>query len=188
MSQPVFRTKGLTKVYVTGAVEVHALRGVDFEAAAGEFVVMLGPSGSGKSTFLNIVGGLDRASGGEVWFTDHELSRFDDRELTLYRRDHVGFVFQFYNLVPSLTARENVALVTEIARDPMRPEDALAIVGLTDRMNHFPAASSSASPSPAPSGRRFCSATSRPARSIPRPAYSCLRRSPRSMRNSAPPR
>jgi len=135
----VFRTRDLIKVYVTGDVEVHALRGVDFEAGAGEFLVILGPSGSGKSTFLNIIGGLDRATAGEVWFTDHELSRFDDRALTLYRRDHVGFVFQFYNLVPSLTARENVALVTEIARDPMRPEEALAIVGLTERMDHFPA-------------------------------------------------
>jgi putative ABC transport system ATP-binding protein len=138
-AQPVFRTKDLTKVYVTGPIEVQALRGIDFQAAAGEFVVILGPSGSGKSTFLNIVGGLDRATSGEVWFTDHELSRFNDRALTLYRRDHVGFVFQFYNLVPSLTARENVALVTEIARDPMRPEEALGIVGLTERMDHFPA-------------------------------------------------
>ncbi len=138
-SSAVFRTKDLTKVYVTGDIEVQALRGVDFEAAAGEFVVILGPSGSGKSTFLNIIGGLDRPTAGEVWFTDHELSRFDDRALTLYRRDHVGFVFQFYNLVPSLTARENVLLVTEIARDPMRPEEALAIVGLTERMDHFPA-------------------------------------------------
>jgi putative ABC transport system ATP-binding protein len=138
-TEPVFRTKDLTKVYVIGDIQVQALRGVDFEAAAGEFVVILGPSGSGKSTFLNIIGGLDRPTAGEVWFTDHELSRFDDRALTLYRRDHVGFVFQFYNLVPSLTARENVSLVTEIARDPMRPEEALAIVGLQDRMNHFPA-------------------------------------------------
>jgi putative ABC transport system ATP-binding protein len=138
-AQPVFRTKDLTKVYVTGDIEVQALRGIDFEAAAGEFVVILGPSGSGKSTFLNIIGGLDRATSGEVWFTDHELSRFNDRALTLYRRDHVGFVFQFYNLVPSLTARENVALVTEIARNPMRPEEALGIVGLTERMEHFPA-------------------------------------------------
>jgi putative ABC transport system ATP-binding protein len=137
--QPVFRTRDLTKTYANGAIEVHALRGVNFEASAGEFVVMLGPSGSGKSTFLNIVGGLDRATSGEVWFTDHELSRYNDRELTLYRRDHVGFVFQFYNLVPSLTARENVALVTEIARRPMRPEEALEIVGLKDRINHFPA-------------------------------------------------
>ena len=138
-AETVFRTRGLTKVYVTGDIQVQALRGVDFEAASGEFVVILGPSGSGKSTFLNIVGGLDRATAGEVWFTDHELSRFNDRQLTLYRRDHVGFVFQFYNLVPSLTARENVALVTEIARDPMTPEEALAIVGLKERMDHFPA-------------------------------------------------
>jgi putative ABC transport system ATP-binding protein len=138
-SDPVFRTKDLTKVYVTGDISVQALRGVNFEASTGEFVVILGPSGSGKSTFLNIIGGLDRATSGEVWFTDHELSRFDDRALTLYRRDHVGFVFQFYNLVPSLTARENVALVTEIALDPMRPEEALAIVGLQNRVDHFPA-------------------------------------------------
>jgi putative ABC transport system ATP-binding protein len=138
-AETVFRTKGLTKVYVTGDIQVQALRGVDFEAAAGEFVVILGPSGSGKSTFLNIIGGLDRPTAGEVWFTDHELSQYDDSALTLYRRDHVGFVFQFYNLVPSLTARENVALVTEIARDPMRPEESLEIVGLKDRMDHFPA-------------------------------------------------
>ncbi len=138
-AEPVFRTKDLTKVYVTGDIQVQALRGVDFEAAAGEFVVILGPSGSGKSTFLNIIGGLDRPTAGEVWFTDHELSKYDDRALTLYRRDHVGFVFQFYNLVPSLTARENVSLVTEIARDPMRPEESLEIVGLKNRMDHFPA-------------------------------------------------
>ncbi|MGA7974460.1 MAG: ABC transporter ATP-binding protein [Pseudolabrys sp.] len=138
-AETVFRTKDLTKVYVTGDIEVQALRGVDFEAAAGEFVVILGPSGSGKSTFLNIVGGLDRATAGEVWFTDHELSKFNDRQLTLYRRDHVGFVFQFYNLVPSLTARENVALVTEIADAPMQPEEALALVGLDERLDHFPA-------------------------------------------------
>jgi putative ABC transport system ATP-binding protein len=139
MARATFRTRGLTKVYQTGPVAVHALRGVDFEAAAGEFVVILGPSGSGKSTFLNIVGGLDRATSGEVWFEDHELTRASERELTLYRRDHVGFVFQFYNLIPSLTARENVALVTEIARAPMPSEEALAIVGLADRMDHFPA-------------------------------------------------
>jgi putative ABC transport system ATP-binding protein len=139
MPPPTFRTRNLVKTYVTGAVEVQALRGVDFEAAAGEFIVMLGPSGSGKSTFLNIIGGLDRATSGDVWFQDHELSAYAERELTLYRRDHVGFVFQFYNLVPSLTARENVALVTEIARRPMRPEEALALVGLAERMDHFPA-------------------------------------------------
>ncbi len=139
MTRPIFLTRALTKVYTTGAVEVQALRGVDFEAARGEFVVLLGPSGSGKSTFLNIIGGLDRATSGEAWFTDHPLATMTERELTLYRRDHVGFVFQFYNLVPSLTARENVQLVTEIARDPMRAEDALAVVGLADRLDHFPA-------------------------------------------------
>ncbi len=139
MATAILRTEGLTKTYATGSVEVQALRGVDFEATAGEFVVLLGPSGSGKSTFLNIVGGLDRATSGRVRFADHELTASTERALTLYRRDHVGFVFQFYNLVPSLTARENVALVTEIARDPMRPEDALAIVGLAERIDHFPA-------------------------------------------------
>jgi len=135
----VLRTRGLSKVYRSGDVEVHALRGVDFEARRGEFIVILGPSGSGKSTFLNIIGGLDQATTGEAWFEDHELTRSDEAGLTRYRRDHVGFVFQFYNLVPSLTAIENVALVTEIARHPMRPEEALALVGLTDRLHHFPA-------------------------------------------------
>jgi len=135
----VFRTRGLTKIYKSGDVEVHALRGVDFEARSGEFIVILGPSGSGKSTFLNIVGGLDAASFGEAWFEDHDLTKSSDAALTRYRRDHVGFVFQFYNLVPSLTARENVKLVTEIARRPMRAEEALARVGLEDRMDHFPA-------------------------------------------------
>lgn len=135
----VFRATGLTKVYRSGAQDVHALRGVDFQAAKGEFVVILGPSGSGKSTFLNIVGGLDTATSGDAWFKDHQLTRMDEGALTLYRRDHVGFVFQFYNLVPSLTARENVALVTEIARHPMTPEEALDIVGLSDRGHHFPA-------------------------------------------------
>lgn len=135
----VFRAAGLTKVYRSGAGEVHALRGVDFQARRGEFIVILGPSGSGKSTFLNIVGGLDTATAGEVWFEDHQLTALDERGLTQYRRDHVGFVFQFYNLVPSLTARENVALVTEIARNPMPPDRALALVGLSDRADHFPA-------------------------------------------------
>jgi putative ABC transport system ATP-binding protein len=137
--KPVFRVSALSKVYRTGPVEVHALRGVNFEAAQGEFVVILGPSGSGKSTFLNIVGGLDRATSGEVWFEDHQLTAASEAELTRYRRDHVGFVFQFYNLIPSLTARENVAVVTEIARHPMKPEEALAVVGLGERMDHFPA-------------------------------------------------
>lgn len=135
----VFRARGLTKVYRRGEVEVHALRGVDFQATRGEFIVILGPSGSGKSTFLNIIGGLDTATAGEAWFEDHELTALDERGLTRYRRDHVGFVFQFYNLVPSLTARENVQLVTEIARHPMSADDALALVGLGERRDHFPA-------------------------------------------------
>jgi putative ABC transport system ATP-binding protein len=139
MAPVTLRTKDLTKVYRSGAVEVTALRGVTFEARAGEFIVMLGPSGSGKSTFLNIVGGLDQATSGEAWFQEHNLAAMSERDLTLYRRDHVGFVFQFYNLVPSLTARENVALVTEIARAPMKPEEALSLVGLEQRMDHFPA-------------------------------------------------
>ncbi|MBP9047760.1 MAG: ABC transporter ATP-binding protein [Tabrizicola sp.] len=135
----VFRAKGLTKVYRSGALEVQALRGIDFQARRGEFIVILGPSGSGKSTFLNIVGGLDRASSGEAWFEDHQLTSLSEAQLTRYRRDHVGFVFQFYNLVPSLTARENVQLVTEIARQPMSADQALALVGLSDRADHFPA-------------------------------------------------
>jgi putative ABC transport system ATP-binding protein len=139
MPPTVFTTKGLTKVYRTGDVEVRALNGVDLELYRGEIVVLLGPSGSGKSTLLNILGGLDTATSGHVTFLEHELTLLDDRELTAYRRDHVGFVFQFYNLVPSLTARENVALVTEIARQPMTPEAALALVGLEERMDHFPA-------------------------------------------------
>ena len=138
-AEPVFRIKGLCKTYRTGEVEVQALRGVDFEARAGEFIVILGPSGSGKSTFLNIIGGLDSATSGEAWFRDHNLTRQSEAALTRYRRDHVGFIFQFYNLVPSLTARENVQLVTEIARNPMKATEALALVGLTDRMDHFPA-------------------------------------------------
>ena len=118
---------------------MQALRGIDFQARRGEFIVILGPSGSGKSTFLNIVGGLDRASSGEAWFEDHQLTSLSEAQLTRYRRDHVGFVFQFYNLVPSLTARENVQLVTEIARQPMSADQALALVGLSDRADHFPA-------------------------------------------------
>jgi putative ABC transport system ATP-binding protein len=136
---PVLWTRGLGKVYRSGGLEVNALRAVDFEAFPGEFIVILGPSGSGKSTFLNIVGGLDTATAGEAWFKDHELTALGERGLTNYRRDHVGFVFQFYNLVPSLTARENVQLVTEIATSPMKPADALSMVGLEGRMDHFPA-------------------------------------------------
>ena len=138
-SLPVFRARGITRVYQTGKVAVWALRGVDLELNEGEMVVLLGASGSGKSTLVNILGGLDLPTEGQVYFRDRELTRYSDRELTLFRRDHVGFVFQFYNLVPSLTARENVALVTEIARNPMRPEEALERVGLGARMDHFPA-------------------------------------------------
>ncbi|SEO36265.1 putative ABC transport system ATP-binding protein [Salinihabitans flavidus] len=134
-----FTTRGLTKVYGEGPAAVHALRGVDLNIPDGEIVVLLGPSGSGKSTLLNIIGGLDRASSGRAWFRDLNLTELSDRELTRYRRDHVGFVFQFYNLMPSLTARENVELVTEIAADPMSAEEALALVGLGERMDHFPA-------------------------------------------------
>jgi putative ABC transport system ATP-binding protein len=136
---PTLRARGLTKVYRTGDVEVHALRGLDLVLETSELVVLLGPSGSGKSTLLNILGGLDTASGGEAWFLDHELTGLDDAGLTQYRREHVGFVFQFYNLIPSLTALENVALVTEIATNPMQPADALRLVGLGERLNHFPA-------------------------------------------------
>ena len=134
-----FQVRGLTKIYRTGEVEVRALRGVDLDLYEGEMAALLGPSGSGKSTFLNIVGGLDHPTAGSVRFRDHELTAYGEAELTAYRRDHVGFVFQFYNLIPSLTARENVALVTEIARAPMAPADALALVGLVERMDHFPA-------------------------------------------------
>jgi putative ABC transport system ATP-binding protein len=136
---PVLRTRGLSKVYRSGDLEVHALRGVDLQLRSGELVVLLGPSGSGKSTLLNILGGLDSASSGEAWFQDHDLTRADDRSLTRYRREHVGFVFQFYNLIPSLTALENVALVTEIATRPMDPAQALGLVGLAGRLDHFPA-------------------------------------------------
>ena len=137
--EPVFTARGLTKVYRMGDVQVHALRGVDLDIYAGEFVVLLGPSGSGKSTLLNILGGLDTPTAGSAVWRDHDLSHAGEAELTRYRREHVGFVFQFYNLIPSLTARENVALVTEMADDPMAPEDALALVNLGDRLDHYPA-------------------------------------------------
>ena len=135
----VFRVEGVSKIYGMGDVQVHALRSVDLELRAGELLVLLGASGSGKSTLLNILGGLDVPSSGRVWYRDHELTAADERELTRYRRENVGFVFQFYNLIPSLTARENVALVTEIARDPMSPGAALELVGLGERLDHFPA-------------------------------------------------
>jgi putative ABC transport system ATP-binding protein len=129
----------ITKTYHTGAVDVHALRGVDIALFEGELVVLLGPSGSGKSTLLNILGGLDTPSSGQVRFRDMDVTSGDESLLTRYRRDHVGFVFQFYNLIPSLTARENVSLVTEIAADPMEPAEALSLVGLGERLDHFPA-------------------------------------------------
>ncbi|MCC5984566.1 MAG: ABC transporter ATP-binding protein [Rhodobacteraceae bacterium] len=138
-TRPVFRAEGVTRVYRTGAVEVHALRGVDLTLNEGQMVVLLGASGSGKSTLLNILGALDTPTEGRVYFRDRDLTRATDRQLTAFRRDHVGFVFQFYNLVPSLTARENIALVTEIARNPMTPEEALERAGLPHRMDHFPA-------------------------------------------------
>ncbi len=134
-----FTTKGITKVYGSGDAAVHALRGVDLELPAGELVVLLGASGSGKSTLLNILGGLDQATDGSAHFFEQELTEMSDHVLTLYRRQHVGFVFQFYNLMPSLTARENVELVTEISDDPMDPDEALALVGLSNRADHFPA-------------------------------------------------
>jgi putative ABC transport system ATP-binding protein len=136
--QSVFEARGVTKTYDMGEVQVHALRGVDMDLYAGELMVLLGPSGSGKSTLLNILGGLDTATSGTVHYGSLDLTRASDKELTQYRRHHVGFVFQFYNLIPSLTAKENVAAVTEIAREPMKPEEALELVGLGDRMDHFP--------------------------------------------------
>ncbi len=135
----VFHAEGLSKTYRMGEVEVYALRGVDLDLFQGEFVVLLGPSGSGKSTLLNILGGLDVPTTGRVSFLDHDLTVDDEAALTRFRRDHVGFVFQFYNLIPSLTARENVALVTEIAEHPLDPAEALKMVGLGDRLDHFPA-------------------------------------------------
>ena len=135
----IFHARALTKTYHVGELDVRALQGVDIDLTEGEFVVILGPSGSGKSTLLNILGGLDSPTSGNVHFRDHDLVLATDRELTRYRREHVGFVFQFYNLIPSLTARENVSLVTEIAEHPMDPVDALRLVGLADRLDHFPA-------------------------------------------------
>ena len=136
---PIFVARQLSKIYRMGEVEVHALRGIDLELYRGELVVVLGPSGSGKSTLLNILGGLDVPTSGEVSYLDHKLTGATEAELTRFRREHVGFVFQFYNLIPSLTARENVAAVTEISESPMRPEEALRLVGLGERLDHFPA-------------------------------------------------
>jgi putative ABC transport system ATP-binding protein len=137
-AQPLFAARALTKTYRMGEAEVHALRGVDLTIGEGEFIVLLGPSGSGKSTLLNILGGLDTPTSGDVRFLEHQLTGADETELTRYRREHVGFVFQFYNLIPSLTARENVALVTDIAPNPMQAAEALGWVGLGERLEHFP--------------------------------------------------
>lgn len=139
LSDAVFQVRNISKIYRMGDVEVHALRGVDLDLYAGELVVLLGASGSGKSTLLNILGGLDVPTSGTVQYLDHPLTSASEEELTQFRREHVGFVFQFYNLIPSLSALENVSLVTEIATHHMDPEDALKLVGLGDRMNHFPA-------------------------------------------------
>ncbi|RUO72560.1 ABC transporter ATP-binding protein [Pseudidiomarina sediminum] len=135
----MLKAEAISKIYPMGEVEIHALRGVDLELESGELVVLLGASGSGKSTLLNIIGGLDTPSSGQLYYHDHALHKANDQQLTRYRRDHVGFVFQFYNLIPSLTARENVAMVTDIAANPMRPEEALERVGLSQRLHHFPA-------------------------------------------------
>jgi len=134
-----FRGSGLRKIYRTGETEVHALRGVDLAIPAHEILILLGPSGSGKSTLLNIIGGLDRPTSGTLFYEDKELTALDDTELTRFRRANIGFIFQFYNLIPSLTAEENVRLVTDIADDPMPAGDALALVGLADRRDHYPA-------------------------------------------------
>ncbi len=134
-----FHVRGLTKIYGHGDAAVCALRGIDLDVPRGELVVLLGPSGSGKSTLLNVLGGLDSPTSGQVFFDDRELTAFGDHDLTAYRREHVGFVFQFYNLIPSLTARENVMLVTDIADNPLSPEQALEMVGLGRRLDHFPA-------------------------------------------------
>ena len=137
--ESIFTVRDLTKIYGEGEAEVRALAGIDLDLYRGELVVLLGPSGSGKSTLLNNLGGLDNPTAGTLLYRGTDLARADEAGLTNYRRDAVGFVFQFYNLIPSLTARENVALITEIARDPMNPEDALHLVGLGPRMDHFPA-------------------------------------------------
>ena len=184
----VFHVHGLTKVYPMGEVEVQALRGVDLDLYAGELLVLLGPSGSGKSTLLNILGGLDTATGGEVYYRDRNLTHADENTLTDYRRHHVGFVFQFYNLIPSLTARENVAVVTEMARNPMTPEEALALVNLQE-VDHFPAQLSGGQQQRVAIARAIAKspavllAMNLPARSIPKPASSCSRRSNRPTAN-----
>jgi putative ABC transport system ATP-binding protein len=137
-NQAVFTARAISKIYAMGDVQVHALRAVDLEIHRGEFIVLLGPSGSGKSTLLNILGGLDRPTSGKAQFREHNLTDATEAQLTQYRREHVGFVFQFYNLIPSLTVRENVELVTDIVKNPMPASEALALVGLSDRLDHFP--------------------------------------------------
>jgi putative ABC transport system ATP-binding protein len=165
----VFHVRGLTRTYGEGDAAVHALVGVDFDLCAGELVVLLGASGSGKSTLLNQLGGLDSPSSGTLLYRGDDIAGFDETALTQFRRDAVGFVFQAYNLIPSLTARENVALISEIARDPMTPEEALGLVGLAERMDHFPAQLSGASSSAWPlrarsrSAPKSCFAMNRPA-------------------------
>ena len=180
----VFDARGITKVYHMGEVDVHALRGVDLELYESEFLVLLGPSGSGKSTLLNILGGLDVPSSGRVRYRGRDLTAADEAALTEYRRHHVGFVFQFYNLIPSLTVRENVALVTDIAEHPLSPEAALDLIGLSARLDHFPAQLSGGEQQRvaiaraiSPSDPTCCSVTSRPARSTFRSGSSCWTRS-----------
>jgi putative ABC transport system ATP-binding protein len=138
-ADPLFTARSLSKTYAVGDVEVKALTGIDLDLFPGELVVLLGPSGSGKSTLLNILGGLDVPTDGTLWYRGEDLTEADEQVLTQYRRSVVGFIFQFYNLIPSLTARENVELITQISANPMAPEEALGLVGLTDRLNHFPA-------------------------------------------------
>lgn len=139
MAEPIFKIAGVSKIYGSGATEVRALDDISLQLHEGEMAVLLGPSGSGKSTFLNIIGGIDQVTSGHVQFKDMVLSDFNQSQLTRYRRDHVGFVFQFYNLIPSLTARENVMLVTEVSKNPLDPVEALEMVDLGNRMHHFPA-------------------------------------------------
>ena len=186
----VFYAEALTKTYSSGEIKVEALRGIDLEIWPEEVIVLLGPSGSGKSTLLNIMGGLDHATSGRLWFNDLELTSLDDRGLTAYRRRHVGFIFQFYNLIPSLTAFENVALVTEIAEHPMHPDEALTLVGLDERKDHsllsYQAASSSGSRlrAQSPSAPRCCFATNRPEHSTLGPVLGCSMRYSASIPNS----
>ena len=191
----VFQAKQVTKTYEMGEVRVDALRGVDLELYEGEFVVLLGPSGSGKSTLLNILGGLDLPTSGTVYYLQQELTRFDDAALTAYRRQHVGFVFQFYNLIPSLTARENVALITEISRNPMPPEDASATgqpahrAAIIFRRSSLAASSSGwQSPGPSQNGPMSCCVTNRREHWMRTPGLWCWRRSSASTMNWEPPR